>query len=145
MLLFGWSPYIDKDLHDRLVGTFCTAALAAVENYPTRALFHRQGLLFVAKEAIRFGSDTGQALSAATDLTRLFTMANDQLVNPETSTDNTVSNSVRLIAQFLPISDLQFHRNVARLHRPYVMFSKLKELVPVNGKIFGRCPELSRN
>ena len=31
MLLFGWSPYIDKDLHDRLVGTFCTAALAAVE------------------------------------------------------------------------------------------------------------------
>src|SRR5713101_4710453 len=55
MLLFGWSPHFDKDIHDRLVEVLCPAASNAIKRGPFVTLFHRQMLLLVAKEALRRG------------------------------------------------------------------------------------------
>ena len=136
ILLFGWSKYFDKDLHDRLVSTFAPAALVAIKSNPARVLFHRQQLLFTAKEAIRLARDAANPLSGGNDLSDLFTMANDQLVGAEPGSRDEAKNPIRLISQFLTVSEFQFEGHVARLFRPYVVLSKLNELLPQEGKRF---------
>ncbi len=63
-------------------------------------------------------------------------MANDQLVAAEPNVADSPNNSVRLISQFLPISEFQFQGHAARLFRPYVVLSKLAEILPNEGKGF---------
>ena len=54
------------------------ASAAAIKSNPARVLFHRQQLLFIAKEALRLACDTAPPLPLGIDLSDLFTMANDQ-------------------------------------------------------------------
>jgi hypothetical protein len=134
ILLFGWSHYFDKDLHDRLVERLCPAAYPAIKRDPFAALFHRQVLLLVAKEALRHGPNVPPQPTAPPDMTRLFTMANDQLATAERPSEEEARNTVELISRFLPVSEFQFHQPMVRLSRAYVMLSKLTELTPGEGK-----------
>src|SRR5215469_6782681 len=85
MFLFGWSTQFDKDQHDRLVNFLCPGASQAIKHRPLAPLFHREALLLVAKEALRLGPHTALQPVSRPDMTRLFTMANDQLGPTETS------------------------------------------------------------
>ncbi len=136
ILLFGWSRYLDKNVHDRLVATLCPTAFRAIKDEPTRGLIHRQQLLLIAKEAVRIGSDAVSPPAVTPDLTRLFTMANDQFAGPEPHTDKEAKDPIRLVSQFLVVSELQFPGGAAQVFRPYITLSKLKELAPRDGRQF---------
>jgi hypothetical protein len=141
MLLFGGSPHFDKDLHDRLVEVLCPSALQAIKRSPLGALFHRQVLLLIAKEALRYGPSVSTEPSASPDMTCLFTMANDQLAAIERPTEDGVQNTVVLISRYLPLSEFQYHQPAIKLSRAYVMLAKLAELIPTEGKQFN-IPEI---
>lgn len=136
ILLFGWSPYLDKDLHDQLVGKLCPAAYPTIKRNPFISLLHRQGLLLVAKEVLRRGPNLPPQPASSPDMTRLFTMANDQLVTAESPSEEGARSTVELISRFLPVSEFQFNQSVVKLSRAYVMLSKLSDLVPKEGKQF---------
>ncbi len=136
LLLFGSSTRFDKKRHDQLAEKLCPSALPHLKARPLGVLFHRQMLLLVAKEALRQGPRTPAPLTAWPDLTRLFTMANDQLATAQDPTAEGTQNTVELISRFLPVSEFQFHRPAIRLSRAYVMLGKLAELVPDKSKQF---------
>src|SRR5487761_480742 len=95
-LLFGWSSHFDKDLHDRLVDALCPAALQSIKHTSFETLFHRQVLLLVAKEVVRRGPNASPEPTSPPDMTRLFTMANDQLATTERPIEEGARNAVEL-------------------------------------------------
>ncbi|MCL5044079.1 MAG: hypothetical protein M1336_02195 [Deltaproteobacteria bacterium] len=130
LLVFGWSARFDKRRHDQLAEKLCPLALPHLKARPLGVLFHRQMLLLVAKEALRQGPRTPAPLTAWPDLTRLFTMANDQLDQADKPAAVQAGNLAQLVRRYLPVSEFQLHQPAIRLSRPYVMLSKLAELTP---------------
>jgi hypothetical protein len=136
MLLFGWSAYLDKDIHDRLVQALCPSALDAIKRGPFVTLFHRQMLLLVAKEALRRGPYASPQPTSRPDMTRLFTMANDQLAAVESPSPEQARTTIELISRFLSVSEFQYYQPTIRLARAYVMLANLRNLIPPEGKQF---------
>ena len=136
MFLFGWSPHFDKDIHDRLVDALCPGASQAIRRGPFVTLFHRQMLLLVAKEALRLGPNALPQPSSRPDMTRLFTMANDQLAAVEAPSSEGARSTVELISRFLSLSEFQYHQPAIRLARAYVMLANLGNLIPSDGTQF---------
>jgi hypothetical protein len=69
-------------------------------------------------------------------MTRLFTMANDQLVTADSPSEEGARSTVELVSRFLLVSEFQFNQSVVKLSRAYVMLSKLTELTQGDGKQF---------
>jgi hypothetical protein len=136
ILLFGWSPHFDKDLHDQLVYLLCPAASQIIKRGSLKVLFHRQVLLLLAKEVLRTGPNSAPQPSIPFDMTCLFAMANDQLATATGPTEEGASSTIELMLRFMSVSEYQFVHPAVRLSRPFVMLSKLAELMPEEGKQF---------
>jgi hypothetical protein len=139
ILLFGWSRHFDKDLHDRIVRILCPAAWEVINRNALKVVLHRQVLLLVAKEALRIGPHSVPSPPLIPDMTRLFTMANDQLAGGPT--EEGARTTIELISRFMSVSEFQFAHPAIRLSRPFVMLAKFAELMPDEGKQF-HIPEM---
>ena len=63
-------------------------------------------------------------------------MANDQLATAAPMASDRSNNQIRLISQFLSVSEFQLLGNAARLFRPFAMLSQFSKLSPKTGPRF---------
>jgi hypothetical protein len=129
----------DFTIHDALLTTVLGATKAqefinARKRYEHHYVFHREQLLFIAKEAILQCPEIGVNPLEQTQgvLTSLFLMANDHLYTPQTETTDFEQNLLNVLVNVIPSIEYSapriFRNTIARSHLMYGRFAgELKE------------------
>ncbi len=106
IVIYGIDPNPSRTAQAQIVHHAClpetlppnvSAALSS------RPLFHRQQLLFVAKESLLVCSSAGLPLGPGKDLTRLFLKSDDQNPDPPLAPGTSQDETLRLLTAFIPI------------------------------------------
>ncbi len=136
ILIYGIDPDPNKAVQAQLVRHACMPETLPVNEavaLTSHTLFHRQQLLFVAKESLILCGDTGLPLKPGRDLARLFLMANDQHPDPAPSDRASGDETLRLLAQFIPIIEAnRFFPFQHKFARPLVMLNKILPMYGTN-------------
>ncbi len=129
LVIYGIDPDPNRVTHDQIVKFAClpeTLPLKIAAALSKRALFHRQQLLFVAKESLIVCGENGITLRPGGDLTRLFLMANDQPRDSRPSGQASEAETLRLLTEFIPIVEgNRFFPFQHKFARPLVILNKI--------------------
>jgi hypothetical protein len=103
--------------------------LAVSEGANPRVVFHRQQLLFVAKEALQYASDDPGVPMPNTALGQLFLIANDHMhFESDDGSRNTLDSLVKLATTILPIQEAANGNVGHKILRSYQMTKLAPEL-----------------
>lgn len=120
--------------HRALIRAYFTAEtakriLAVSEGSNPRVAFHRQQLLFVAKEALQYASDDSDVPMPNTALGQLFLVANDHMhFESDDGSRNTLDSFAKLAATILPIQEAANGNVRHKILRSYQMTNLAPEL-----------------
>ena len=128
-VIYGIDPNPNRVAHDQIVKLAClpeTLPLKIAAALSKRALFHRQQLLFVAKESLIVCSEYGIPFRPGRDLARLFLMANNQPRDSRSSGQTGETETLRLLTEFIPIIEAsRFFPFQHKFARPLVILNKI--------------------
>ena len=134
-ILKSWEGHLDREAHDEVVQSAFPPemanpliALGRSEARP-RAVFHRQQILFVAKEALACCKEQGVdpfRLRYLGGLGIVFLMANDLLPFDYPEANSTDEKLINTLAEFIPIMEysgwLSFENKIVRSHLMLTQF-----------------------
>lgn len=129
IVIYGVEPDPNRVVHDQIVKHAClpeTLPLKMAAALSKRALFHRQQLLFVAKESLIVCAGKGISFRPGRELTRLFLMANDQPRDSPPSGQTGEAETLRLLTEFIPIIEAnRFFPFQHKFARPLLILNKI--------------------
>ena len=129
-LLESWKRSFDEGLHTKLVRDAFAQPLADQLITLQRPIFHRQQILFVAKEAARFCGEAGRdtKLPYWGGLGIVLLMANDILGTQEQPYKSEEERLLGWIVRLLPsIEGSHFHQFQTKVLRSYLMLTRFVE------------------
>ena len=143
-LLGSWKGSYDMKAHEALVRNAFSPALAENLISLKRIIFHRQQLLFVAKEALRICPSEGKNSSAPFwgGLGTVFLMANDHLDIPPSQGKSPEDTTLNIIVRMMPsVEASHFHQYQQKMMRSHLMLSRFTEPLR-NTKLFFDVPKI---
>ena len=127
--IYGLDPDPSRSAHLEIVRNAClpqTLSLDLAAKLISGTLFHRQQLLFVAKEALLICSSAGLPLAPGWNLTRLFLKANDQNVDVPVSQSIKKNETLALLANFIPVVEAnRFSTFQPKFTRPLILLNRI--------------------
>src|SRR6266851_6971717 len=133
-VLKNWDGDLDQEAHDALVRNSFPPEIARVivaalhDPSRPRALYDRQQLLFVSKEAVMVCGDSNgrdpAALPYGGGLGMVLLMAND-LLHKDSASNPITHHMINVLSEFIPIAEASgFFRPVNKLVRSHLMLSR---------------------